>query len=126
MLVWRGLGILVLLIAGGAMVGGQFAAEKAFGAGYWQQNAWPAAAAVLVSGAACWFLGRRLNKPARKDAGDHRRAWTHDLFFVRMEWWAFPLAAVAVAIFVTNWKPGDARNTVQAASQTTQKLTGGK
>jgi hypothetical protein len=83
------------------------------GNGYWQNNAWPAAAAVFAAGAVCWFLGRRLNKPARKDAGEHRRMWTHDLFFVRMEWWAFPLAAAAVAIFLTGWKPGDARNTVQ-------------
>jgi hypothetical protein len=126
MIIWRGLGILVLLIAAGALFGSQFAADKAFGSGYWQQNAWPAAAGVFFAGAACWFLGRRLNKPAGKDAGEHRRTWTHDLLFVRMEWWAFPLAAVAVAMFVTGWKPGDARNTVQAASETTQKLTGSK
>jgi len=126
MIVWRGLGILVLFIAAAAVFGGQFATDKAFGPGYWQQNAWPAAAAVVFAGAACWFLGRRLNKPARKDAGEHRRLWTHDLFFVRMEWWAFPLAAAAVAIFVTGWKPGNAINTVQAAGQSTQKLVTGK
>ena len=126
MIVWRGLGILVLVIAAGALFGGQFATDKALGAGYFQQNAWPMAAAALAAGAVCWFLGRMLNKPARKDAGEHRRMWTHDLFFVRMEWWAFPLAAVAVAVFVTGWKPGDARNTVQAAEQTSQKLVGKK
>ena len=58
--------------------------------------------------------------------GEHRRKWTHDLFFVRMEWWAFPLAAVAVAMAVTGWRPGDAANTVKAAGQSTQKLVGGK
>ena len=126
MIVWRGLGILVLLIVAGAVLAGQFAADKAFGAGYWQQNAWPAAATVLASGALCWFLGRRLNKPARKDAGEHRRTWTHDLFFVRMEWWAFPLAAAAVAIFVTNFRPGEAVSTVKAATGQTAKLTGAK
>ena len=126
MIIWRGLGILVLLIAAGALFGGRFVTDKAFGGGYFEQNVWPAAAAVLFAGVVCWFLGRRLNKPARKDAGEHRRMWTHDLFFVRMEWWAFPLAAIAVAVFLTGWKPGDARNTVQAASETTQKLTGAK
>ena len=126
MFVWRGFGFLVLLIAAGSVFGGQVLTDRLLGDGYWRGNAWPAAAALFAAGALAWFLGRRLNKPARKDAGEHRRAWTHDLLFVRMEWWAFPLAAVAVAVFVTGWKPGDARNTVQAASQTTQKLAGGK
>jgi len=100
--------------------------NKCGGAGYWQQNGWPAAAAVLVAGAVCWFLGRRLNKPASKDAGEHRRTWTHDLLFVRMEWWAFPLAAVAAAIFLTGWKPGELPHQLKAASQETQKLTSSK
>ena len=126
MIVFRGLGVLVLLIAAGAYFAGQFAVDKALGAGYWQQNGWPAAAAVLFAGAVCWFLGRRLNKPASKDAGEHRRTWTHDLLFVRMEWWAFPLAAVAAAIFLTGWKPGELPHQLKAASQETQKLTSSK
>jgi hypothetical protein len=126
MIVFRGLGVLVLLIAAGAYFAGQFAVDKAFGAGYWAQNGWPAAAAVLAAGAVCWFLGRRLNKPASKDAGEHRRTWTHDLLFVRMEWWAFPLAAVAAAIFITGWKPGEIPHQLKAASQETQKLTSSK
>ena len=123
MIVFRGFGgVLVPVILAGALVGSFFAADAAFGAGYWQQNAWPAASAAFGAGAACWVLGRRLNKPARKDA-EHRRAWTHDLLFVRMEWWAFPLAAVALAMVLTGYKPGNAPGVAQAASQA-QKLVG--
>lgn len=125
MIVWRGFGILVLFIAAGFVFGGAFVADEFFGAGYWQQSAWPAAVSAAAAGAACWALGRRLNKPARKDA-QHRRTWTHDLLFVRMEWWAFPLAAVALAVVLTGWKPGNAPGLVKAAGQQTQKLTGGK
>lgn len=125
MIVWRGFGILVLVIVAGSLLGSAFVADEVLGAGYWQQHAWPAAVAALVAGAACWVLGRRLNKPARKDA-EHRRTWTHDLLFVRMEWWAFPLAAVALAMVLTGWKPGNAPGIVKAAGQQTQKLAGGK
>ena len=124
MIVWRGLGILVLFIAAAALFGGQFATDKAFGPGYWQQNAWPAPAAVVFAGAVCWFLGRRLNKPARKDANP-RRPWTHDFLFLKMENWAYPLALAAVAVFVTGFKPGDSVRTVKAAAEQTTRLTPG-
>ena len=120
MIVWRGFGVLVLLIAAGCLFGGQVAVDKVFGGGYWQQNAWPAAAAVFAAGALCWLLGRRLNKPARKDA-EHRRNWTHDLFFVRMEWWAFPLVALAIASVVLNLTPGNATRGAKAAGEQTKQ-----
>ena len=126
MLVWRGVGFIVLLIAAGFYFGGQFVTDRLFGAGYWSANAWPAAAALFGAGALSWFLGRRLNKPARKDAGEHRRTWTHDLFFVRMEWWAFPLAALAVAALVLNFTPGNAARGAKAAGQETVKLAPGR
>ena len=64
-----------------------------------RQN-WPAAVALLVAAATCFVLGRRLNKPASKSAGENRRTWTHDLFLLRMEWWAVPVTALAVVAFV--------------------------
>ena len=126
MFVWRGLGFLVLFIAAGCVFGGQFLTNRFMGEGYWLANAWPAATALCVAGALAWFLGRRLNKPARKDAGDHRRTWTHDLLFVRMEWWAFPLAALAVAALVLNFTPGNAARGAKAAGQETVKLAPGR
>jgi hypothetical protein len=40
-----------------------------------------------------------------------------------MEWWAFPLAALAVAVFVTGWKPGDSARTVKAATDSAKLTT---
>jgi hypothetical protein len=111
---WRGFGFLVLVVAGAALLGAQALAEQLGGGGLWRKHAWPAALALLVAGVACWFLGRRLNRAAR--AAENRRPWTHDLFFVRMEWWSFPLAALAVTVLLTGWKPGDASRTVNAAT----------
>ena len=123
MIVWRGFGILVLFLVAAAVVGGEFVADKAFGEGYWQQNAWPAAASLGAAAVLCWVLGRRMNKPARKSEGEHRRMWTHDLFFVRMEWWAFPLAALAVAAVALNFTPGSAASTAKAAAGTALSRT---
>jgi hypothetical protein len=110
-IIWRGLGFLVLVVVIAIMFGAQYFTQHSFGDAYWEQKAWPAAAGLAAAGAVCWFLGRKLNKPARKDANP-RRPWTHDLLFLRMEWWAFPLAALAVAAVALNFTPG---RTLQSA-----------
>ena len=120
MIIWRGMGFLVAVLVAAVMFGAQYATKQSFGDAYWQDKAWPAAAALGFSAVVCWFLGRRLNKPARKDA-EHRRTWTHDLLFVRMEWWAFPLVALAIAAVVLNFTPGSAARGVKAAGQETQQ-----
>jgi hypothetical protein len=121
LIIWRGLGFLVAVVTFGFALGANLLANKFRGDGYWEQHAWPMAAALAVSGAVCWVLGRRLNKPARKENGDNRRLWTHDLFFVRMEWWAYPLVAMAVAAVVLNFTPGNATSRVKAAVGQTAK-----
>lgn len=126
MIIWRGLGFLVLILTVVAVLAAQFVTQRAFGETYWEQQAWPAAAALGLAAVLCWFLGRRLNKPASKDAGEHRRTWTHDLFFVRMEWWAFPLVALAIAGVVLNFTPGSAARSAKAAASDTAKLTNSK
>ena len=110
-IIWRGLGFLVLVVVLAIMFGAQYFTQRSLGDAYWEQQAWPAAAGLTAAGAVCWFLGRKLNKPARKDANP-RRPWTHDLLFLRMEWWAFPLAALAVAAVALNFTPG---RTLQSA-----------
>jgi hypothetical protein len=115
-IVWRGFGILVLLITFGCLLGTNLLTNKYFGEAFWRQNGWPFAAAMAASAGLCWLLGRRLNKAARKDANP-RRPWTHDFFFLRMEWWAYPLAAVALAVVLTGWKPGDSPRAAKAAQQ---------
>jgi hypothetical protein len=121
LIIWRGLGFLVLVIAVAFGLGANLLADKFRGDGYWEQNAWPLAASLGISGVACWFLGRKLNKPARKENGDHRRLWTHDLLFLRMEWWAFPLIALAVASVVLNFTPGNVTSRAKAAVDQTVK-----
>jgi hypothetical protein len=114
----------VLFLVGGCALGANVLANKLGGETYWQQHGWPLAAGLVSAGALSWLIGRRINKPARKDANP-RRPWTHDLFFVRMEWWAFPLALAAVWVVATGWKPGDSARSVKAAAQQSTRLAPG-
>jgi hypothetical protein len=115
---------MVLIVAAGCGVGAFVLSNKFGGEGYFQHNAWPLAAAVFASGAISFLLGRKLNKPARKDANP-RRPWTHDFLFLKMETWAYPLAVAAVAVFLTGFKPGDSVRTVKAATEKAEKLAPG-
>ena len=121
MIIWRGSGFLVLAIVFACSLAANFLAVRLGGEGFWNKNGWPFATALATAAVVLWFLGRRMNKPARKDS-DPRRSWTHDFFFVRMEWWAFPLVAVAIGVFVTGWKPGNSPRAVKAAVQQAEKL----
>ena len=123
--IWRGMGFLVVLIAVGCAGGAYVLANKLGGEGYFRQNAWPLAAAILAAAAISFFVGRKLNKQARSDANP-RRPWTHDFFFLKLETWAYPLAALALAVFLTGYKPGEAVRTVKAAAQQAERLTPGK
>ena len=98
--IWRGVGFLVIPVVAALYFGVQFVVSHFLGDRYWTRQNWPAAVALLVAAATCFVLGRRLNEPASKSAGENRRTWTHDLFLLRMEWWAVPVTALAVVAFV--------------------------
>src|SRR5215212_5915122 len=109
----RGVGFLVLVLGAACGAGAYVLANKFGGPNYFQNHGWPLAAAIFAWAVMSFFFGRMLNKPARSDANP-QRPWTHDFLFLRMETWAYPLAAAALAVFLTGWKPGDSAKTVKA------------
>src|SRR4051812_18609306 len=119
--IFRGLGFLVLLITAGCALGAYVLAEKIGGPAFFQLNSWPLAAAIFAAAVLSFFVGRRVNKPARSDANP-RRPWTHDFLFLKLETWAYPLAAAALAVVLTGYKPGDSVRTVKAATEKAEKL----
>ena len=121
-IVWRGAGCAVALFIFGCLLGAQLLANRYGGEEYWKQNGWPFAAGMAMAAALCWLLGRRLNKSAGKDANPPR-PWTHDFFFIRMEWWAFPLAASALVVVLSGWKPGDSPRSAKASADYAQPQT---
>lgn len=103
MIIWRGLGILVPIIAGLVFVGVLKLVDSLIGTGdYSKWNYWPKALAALLAGAAIWFLGRYLNtRPGKvvidKSTGQEMELRSkNDLFFVPFEYWGIIIGAFAV------------------------------
>ncbi len=98
-MIWRGKGILVLIITVVMFVVLQGVTGVVFGdPRYSVTHSWVEGAACLLSAIPVYFLGRYLNnregrmvidKATGKEFELKRR---HDLFFIRMEYWAVPLA----------------------------------
>lgn len=105
MLIWRGWGILVIVLAGVFLVGTQLIVNAVFGADMYR--AWMGGIGLLLAAVAVWFLGRRLNgRPGRTlvDQATGQRMVLrrkHDLFFIKMEYWAPILAVLGVVLLIT-------------------------
>jgi hypothetical protein len=116
MIVWRGWGILpILLTVAGLALGmvvadhmGMIAAARR-GADASDDFANPfVALALLVVAFVNWLLGRRLNDALDREQGvprgvvdDQERAYVrHSLAYIRFEYWSFAMAAGAVLSFV--------------------------
>jgi hypothetical protein len=104
MIIWRGFGILVVLITALALVLMQWFGNTLPG-GYSAYRQWLFPIGLLLAAAITWPLGRYLNgQPGRvlvdPQTGQQvtlRRE--HSLFFIRMEYWAAVLAAGALVLF---------------------------
>lgn len=103
MVVWSGFGILVSVIPALTLAAMQLATDALFGAAaYWQHSQWLFSLGLLLSAAAVWLLGRRLNTrgarllldPATGEQVTLRPR--HSFFFIRMEYWAGLLALGAM------------------------------
>ncbi|TQN33122.1 hypothetical protein FHX37_3121 [Haloactinospora alba] len=100
MVIWKGAGILVLVIAlplaglGGVSLGSALGSDTASGIG--------AAGGLALAAVAVYFLGQRLNAPT---PGYHLRTGApvnfrngHTLFFVPMQYWGFVLLGISVLV----------------------------
>lgn len=107
MVIWSGLGILVILIPLFTVLVLQSVSEALFGAGAYRQNGqWLPSLALLASALVVWLLGRRLNGRAARVLVDPATGEQvalrprHSLFFIRMEYWAAAVALAAVFLAV--------------------------
>jgi hypothetical protein len=83
MIIWKGWGILTLVIAVVATAMGALISPGGAGLG------------LLVGAGVNWFVGQNLNRPLREAGlGSGQR---HTLFWIPMEWWSIAMAALAIA-----------------------------
>lgn len=115
MIIWRGFGILVLVVTFGCSLAAQLLSDKLSGTPeYWETHAWPLATALASAGAIVWAVGMYL---ARRPVPS-----PHDFFFIPMKYWGILLGAIGVFVVVTNKVPGPskARATESTATQATE------
>lgn len=63
---------------------------------------------TLAAAAAVWFVGNKLNNPAKarvmidKQTGqEFLLKQNHSLFFIKMQYWAYPIALIGIVLLFT-------------------------
>jgi hypothetical protein len=105
MIVFTGLGFLVLVITFGCSLAASFITNELTGSrDYWRAHKWPLAVALLVAGLACWLLGKHLHKkPLRRmidlDTGEELILRpSHTFFFIPVLYWGPILALTGLGV----------------------------
>lgn len=103
MIIWRGLGILVPIIAVVITLLASLQVNLITGnPDYSKWHYWPKAVGAVAAAVLIWFVGKYLNSRPGKVVIDKNTGRemilrkTHDLFFVKFEYWSFVLVAFAI------------------------------
>ncbi len=108
MIIWRGWGLVAVVLGFAALLGAPFVVDAVAGRGTYSRDAWLyAGPAVAVAGVLTFFVGRWLNDPRRgrvlvdKKTGEEvLDKPRNDLFFIPMELWGGALVVLGVIAFV--------------------------
>lgn len=113
MFVWRGWGILVVLITFLCSLAAELITRGLVGRGYWETHSYPLAMALLGAAAVIWLADARLYaRQETRTLVDEKTgervhvAPRHELFFIRMKWWSLVCAGGGMAVLLMNWAPG--------------------
>lgn len=105
MIIWKGWGILLIVIGVAALLLTEVVIEALLGnPAYFQDHTWPMAAAVLIAAGAVWVLGNRLNGGTGRTLVDQETGeqvvlrGDHSFFFIKLQYWAPILAVLAVLL----------------------------
>src|SRR5689334_16934977 len=106
LLIWHGLGILVLPILFVSALLCNLAFDSLFGAGYYEAHKWTAGLALFVAAATCWFLGAYLNSRPPKVVIDKQTDQElillkrHALFWIPMHFWGLIFLVIGFFVFL--------------------------
>lgn len=106
MIVWKGWGLAVIVIAFLFVLPIQFSVEYFYGEGQYQALAWPVPLVFLLSAIPTTLLGVKLNnRPARilidPETGEKvELKTTHSLFWIPMHYWGVVQLILAVLIYL--------------------------
>lgn len=100
-IIWRGLGFLVLAVVLVCLFVGSLVFDAFKGDGYFETHHWTQALALIAAAAGCWTLGNQLQRWSvgrdKASGSDYDDNWPrHTLFFIPMHYWAPILLVVAL------------------------------
>jgi hypothetical protein len=106
MIIWSGMGGIVIVIAAITLVLTELSVRFVFrDENYYQAHGWPKLLALWAAGLLTWLLSRYLNqKQARvlidKETGEEVVLKPkHSLFFIRLEYWVYIFFALGIVFF---------------------------
>lgn len=99
--IWRGAGILSLLVPFGVALASELSVDGLMGKGYYSSHKAVPALTLAIGGVLVWLLGRYLNSTKRRYRtipGTDQTVLvqkSHSLFWIPMEWMALPIIVLA-------------------------------
>ena len=106
MIIWKGWGILALIIAIVCSVLMQFACDALFGSGYYRNSSWAMPLAFLLASGIIFFVGTKLNNKLgrvvidKETNQEYELKSTHSLFWIPLQYWSAVTALLAVWMFI--------------------------
>ncbi|MGO4270691.1 hypothetical protein AB4Z22_12730 [Paenibacillus sp. TAF58] len=104
MVIWKGWGILAVVIAGAGFIVGILIESLIYGSSKGVVHGWPYTLTLIAAAVGIWFSGKALNKSAGRVLVDQqtnqqfKMGTPHSLFFIPMQYWAFLLGVIAIAM----------------------------
>jgi len=107
LIIWRGSGFLVVVIAAIFMLGIQFVGTAVFGNAWYAQNSiWVGGIGLLLAGVAVWPVAQRLNGEPDRVLVDQATGQpvvlkcSHSLFFVPVQYWTWILGGIGLLMII--------------------------
>jgi hypothetical protein len=106
MIVWTGLGYMVVVIVFGCSLAANFIFNATYGDGYYDQHKWPVALSLVISAFFCKVLGDYLKQRSDRIVIDKKTGEelvinrsSHTLFWIPMHYWGPILFIMALVLF---------------------------
>jgi drug/metabolite transporter (DMT)-like permease len=107
MIIWSGLGFLVVIFFFGAALLCNLAFDAAWGEGYYSAHQWTIGVAMFIGAALSWVVGNLLRKRTAQTVIDKATGkeivldhGAHRLFFIPMHYWGLILGCIGVVLCV--------------------------
>jgi hypothetical protein len=112
MFIWRGAGVVVIVVVFMTSLCANLLTIAAFGKGYWETHSWPIGCVFFVAGGIIWLTGMVLARAPTRILVDEKTGErgeltnAHDFFFIPLKWWGPISAAIGGYILLSGTIPG--------------------